>query len=665
MSERYSAGVATAYGAALRGGYTGTYNDFCNDVAKLGDITEELGDISATATTLEAGSSATASYNEGVFAFGIPRGNTGAQGERGETGAKGDKGDTGETGATGATGNGIAFIAKTGTSGLVDTYTITFTDGTTTTFDVTNGAEAIDDTLSIAGRAADAKATGNAVNDLKSDFNRLNDGMSLCQPAYILEDVIYQTNGLVKSHTGAICYVYEIDYGKEYSVTIDSETWCGYGLSNKTFSGEQFTTEYIYYNTDSNSNSFTNSNGYRYLYITKNNDTVERSITIERNLADVVLGIRSEGVIDGAAEHLALLADSSIRKQKDYYIKSTTGEVISVAGFIATDFIYVSGYKKLVLFMPILTSISTHAGLAFYGSDNVYISGIDCNVGSSGGNEVRIIDVPSNAVYMRTSCRLATWSDFFVKADDIYINEKRIDALEPVPKPSSYGMQLFEKVGVIGDSISVGWAKDKNGNNSRRNTGISWVQQMARRIGCTAYNLGASGVDPVEWFQPNYEFAQYCYTQYQSVGFCDLYIIGLGLNPTSTLGSISDINLSDYTQNAETFFGQYARIIQMINAEHPDAIVICVTEPTTRIASTDQAVRDICALSFINANLVDLEKDYFDLFNTEEIISERQPDGLHYTPYGYSLLADAMETALNDYIAKNPTHFKYVGVTSI
>ena len=52
---------------------------------------------------------------------------------------KGDKGDTGATGATGATGNGIASFAKTGTSGLVDTYTITFTDGTTTTLNVTNG----------------------------------------------------------------------------------------------------------------------------------------------------------------------------------------------------------------------------------------------------------------------------------------------------------------------------------------------------------------------------------------------------------------------------------------------------------------------------------------------------------------------------------------------
>lgn len=41
----------------------------------------------------------------------------------------------------GATGNGIQSISKTETSGLVDTYTITYTDGNTTTFTVTNGAK--------------------------------------------------------------------------------------------------------------------------------------------------------------------------------------------------------------------------------------------------------------------------------------------------------------------------------------------------------------------------------------------------------------------------------------------------------------------------------------------------------------------------------------------
>ncbi len=47
--------------------------------------------------------------------------------------------EKGNIGDTGATGNGIASITKTSTSGLVDTYTITFTSGNTTTFNVTNG----------------------------------------------------------------------------------------------------------------------------------------------------------------------------------------------------------------------------------------------------------------------------------------------------------------------------------------------------------------------------------------------------------------------------------------------------------------------------------------------------------------------------------------------
>ena len=51
------------------------------------------------------------------------------------------QGEQGETGQTGATGNGIVSTTKTGSSGLVDTYTITYTNGNTDTFTVTNGQD--------------------------------------------------------------------------------------------------------------------------------------------------------------------------------------------------------------------------------------------------------------------------------------------------------------------------------------------------------------------------------------------------------------------------------------------------------------------------------------------------------------------------------------------
>ncbi|MBQ6478524.1 MAG: collagen-like protein [Erysipelotrichaceae bacterium] len=61
-------------------------------------------------------------------------------------GARGEKGDQGEQGIQGEQGVGIASIEKTETSqdGLTDTYTITYTDGTTASFNVVNGADGQD-----------------------------------------------------------------------------------------------------------------------------------------------------------------------------------------------------------------------------------------------------------------------------------------------------------------------------------------------------------------------------------------------------------------------------------------------------------------------------------------------------------------------------------------
>ena len=90
-----------------------------------------------------------------------PQGPEGPQGAQGPMGPQGEPGKDGHSpvitiqdgywyidgvstgvvanGLTGAVGNGISSIKLTSKDGLVDTYTITFTDGTTTTFTVTNG----------------------------------------------------------------------------------------------------------------------------------------------------------------------------------------------------------------------------------------------------------------------------------------------------------------------------------------------------------------------------------------------------------------------------------------------------------------------------------------------------------------------------------------------
>ena len=76
MSTLYSSGKVTAYGAALDGGYTGTYAQFSDKMAELPGVVSVLSGITTSVTTLNPGSSATASFNNttGVLSLGIPSG---------------------------------------------------------------------------------------------------------------------------------------------------------------------------------------------------------------------------------------------------------------------------------------------------------------------------------------------------------------------------------------------------------------------------------------------------------------------------------------------------------------------------------------------------------------------------------------------------------------
>lgn len=100
------------------------------------------------------------------------------------TGAKTTlKGETGLTGETGATGKGITSITKTGTVGLVDTYTITYSDSSTSTFDVTNGEDGANGT--------------NGTNGTDGE-----DGISFIWKGAYVAETAYQVNDVV-SYNGS------------------------------------------------------------------------------------------------------------------------------------------------------------------------------------------------------------------------------------------------------------------------------------------------------------------------------------------------------------------------------------------------------------------------------------------------------------------------------
>lgn len=79
---------------------------------------------------------------------------------------KGQKGDKGDKGDNGDTGNGIQNIEKVSTVGNVDTYAINYTDGTQTTFDVTNGEVTKEQLDEVDNKA---KNTRNELERVKND----------------------------------------------------------------------------------------------------------------------------------------------------------------------------------------------------------------------------------------------------------------------------------------------------------------------------------------------------------------------------------------------------------------------------------------------------------------------------------------------------------------
>lgn len=119
---------------------------------------------------------------KGVDYFDGTNGQDGRDGADGYTPVKGVDYFDGVNGEDGEDGVGIASVTKTGSSGLVDTYTITLTNGSVATFTVTNGI------AGAKGDTGDTGATGNGIASavLNADYTltlAFTDGTSYTTPS--------------------------------------------------------------------------------------------------------------------------------------------------------------------------------------------------------------------------------------------------------------------------------------------------------------------------------------------------------------------------------------------------------------------------------------------------------------------------------------------------
>lgn len=137
------------YLLAIDSGYEGTYEDWLTSI-RGADGASVLNGTSDPASTL--GKDGDTYINTITWDFYVKAGGNwvkvgnimgakGDKGDKGDTGEQGPAGNDGQDGEDGKDGVSVVSILKTGSEDSIDTYTITYSDGTTSTFIVVNGVD--------------------------------------------------------------------------------------------------------------------------------------------------------------------------------------------------------------------------------------------------------------------------------------------------------------------------------------------------------------------------------------------------------------------------------------------------------------------------------------------------------------------------------------------
>lgn len=142
-------------------------------IEQIQDFINNANEIIDEANTLDVDS------NGEILTITKKDGTTKAVNVKGDTGEQGPIGPEGHRGIQGETGNGISSIIKTSTSGLVDTYTITYTNGTTTTFDITNGEDGEVTEAQLDEVKEECELLRNDINEIAIDISGTGENVAL------------------------------------------------------------------------------------------------------------------------------------------------------------------------------------------------------------------------------------------------------------------------------------------------------------------------------------------------------------------------------------------------------------------------------------------------------------------------------------------------------
>ena len=218
---------------------------------------------------------------------------------------------------------------------------------------------------------------------------------------------------------------------------------------------------------------------------------------------------------------------------------------------------------------------------------------------------------------------------------------------------------MIHRWGFIGDSLCSGETEYNRADGSTVWHDVydySWGQRIVAAVGgAVGYNFSQGGETAKGWIRNFWDSPMNRNADISAkMHPCQAYIIALGCNDRKKFepgDARKDINLKDYTQNADTFIGNYGGIIQRVKTLQPGAHIFVVTLPTLYGKPEFSAeIRKMPEL-FDKVYLIDLEKYGMDF--TDPDLKARYFLKGHMNAAGYQLMAWTFMTYINWIIENN------------
>lgn len=521
-----------------------------------------------------------------------------------------------------------------------------------------------DKNLDVEGKAADAKATGDRLSSITEDLGNLiykyqeNDGY-----------VGYE-NGIISSLGDTKCTDFlPIKKGmtvKVSGISFEPSDLRGLAIYNK----DKIFKNGYQYNKNNEYTFDVSEDGYLRATIVGKQIKV---IANQNGIVKALIGVSEDTQKEIKREVNTLFSEEygeekqlEITETKEGYAVKSDGSKEN-AGWISCLKFNCEAHQKI--YTKNAHAHKNYPWIVLYDRNNNVIGSVNINEDSSAE-----IIAPNNASYGWMNCyELVSYAQtqYLVRTiNNECLPEKLkkiINEENPLVNLLENGgyINIFNKIACIGDSLTEGvFEYTENGEvkYAGKPQGFgpySYPSQLARMTGATVGNYGVGGATAKSWLETTA-----CTDCFKEENKAQAYIIALGTNDTNYDGDVNtDIDVSNYNNNADTFVGNYAKIIQKCLELQQKAKIFVVTIPKTRTdyhnAWTTGNSKIKAVAEKLGVYVLDIYT-YSESFDNPDEYKKHFYSGGHRNAVGYKRTAMEYATYISWIIYNNPDDFRNV-----